>query len=106
MSERFDTAVGDALQGLMLPPSGFRRRSRNIQGTEPVQNLIWIGALVTLVGLAGLIWCILKVQKARRAALDDAAMKAHLQKVVAVNMGALFLSAVGLMMVVVGILLR
>ncbi|NNE88558.1 MAG: hypothetical protein HKN27_10820 [Silicimonas sp.] len=68
-------------------------------------NLIWIGALVTLVGLAGLVWCILIVARARKQALDEAAMKQRLQKVVAVNMGALFLSAIGLMMVVVGILL-
>ena len=70
-----------------------------------MENLIWIGALVTLLGLAGLIWCILKVQKARRQGLDDAALKAALQSVVALNLGALFLSAIGLMMVVVGILL-
>ena len=70
-----------------------------------MQNLIWIGAVVTLIGLAGLVWCILSVQRARREKLDDEAMKAHLQKVVALNMGALFLSAIGLMMVVVGILL-
>ena len=66
-------------------------------------NLIWIGAAVTLLGLAGLVWCILTVQKARKEGLDDAAMKERLQKVVAINMGALFLSAIGLMMVVVGI---
>ncbi len=70
-----------------------------------MQNLIWIGALVTLLGLAGLIWCILKVQRARKKGLDDAALKAELQKVVALNLGALLLSAIGLMMVVVGILL-
>lgn len=68
-------------------------------------NLIWIGALVTVLGLAGLVWCILKVQKARKDELDDAAMTARLQKVVAINMGALFLSAIGLMMVVLGIIL-
>ena len=68
-------------------------------------NLIWIGTLVTLIGLAGLIWCILKVQRARKDGLDDEAMKARLQSVVALNMGALFLSAIGLMMVVVGIVL-
>jgi len=70
-----------------------------------MENLIWIGAVVTLVGLAGLIWCILSVQRARRDGLDDDAMKERLQKVVALNMGALFLSVIGLMMVVVGILL-
>ncbi len=68
-------------------------------------NLIWIGAAVTLLGLAGLVWCILTVRRAQKQGLDEAGMKARLQNVVAVNMGALFLSAIGLMMVVVGILL-
>ena len=70
-----------------------------------MQILIWIGALVTLLGLGGLIWCIVKVQRARARGLDEDALKAELQKVVAINMGALFLSAIGLMMVVVGIFL-
>ena len=70
-----------------------------------MENLIWIGALVTLMGVVGLIWCILKVQNARKKGLDDSALKAELQKVVALNLGALFLSAIGLMMVVIGILL-
>lgn len=67
--------------------------------------MIWLGAMVTLAGLAGLIWCIVTVTRARRAGLSDAALKARLQKVVALNLGALFLSVIGLMMVVVGILL-
>ncbi|MBT8425891.1 MAG: hypothetical protein HKN98_07300 [Silicimonas sp.] len=70
-----------------------------------MENLIWIGAIVSLIGIAGLIWCVLIALKARRAGLDEATMKARLQKVVAINMGALFLSAIGLMMVVIGILL-
>jgi Ca2+/Na+ antiporter len=70
-----------------------------------MEYLIWIGAVVTLAGLAGLIWCILKVQHARKKGLEDSALKAELQKVVALNLGALLLSAVGLMMVVVGIML-
>lgn len=70
-----------------------------------MENLIWIGAAVTLLGLAGLVWCILKVARAKRRGLDDAALKAEIQKVVAFNLGALLLSAIGLMMVVLGILL-
>lgn len=70
-----------------------------------MDNLIWIGAAVTLLGLAGLVLCILKVARAKRQGLDDAALKAELQKVVAFNLGALLLSAIGLMMVVLGILL-
>lgn len=70
-----------------------------------MEFLIWIGALITLLGLVGLIWCILKVQSARRRGLEEEALKAELQKVVALNLGALLLSAFGLMMVVVGIFL-
>ncbi len=71
-----------------------------------MEILIWIGALVTLLGLGGLIWCIVKVQRARGKGLDEDALKAELQKVVALNLGALLLSAFGLMMVVVGIFLN
>ncbi|MFX0542621.1 hypothetical protein ACEWPM_012920 [Roseovarius sp. S4756] len=71
-----------------------------------MQILIWCGAAVSLGGLAGLIWCILRVWRARRADLDDAQMRTVLQKVLPVNTGALFLSVLGLMMVVTGILLR
>ena len=67
--------------------------------------LIWAGAVVSIVGLAGLIWCISTVWKARRANLSDADLRAAVQRVVPVNLGALFLSVIGLMMVVVGIFL-
>ena len=70
-----------------------------------MDNLIWIGALVSLVGIAGLIWCVLIALRAKREGLDENEMKSRLQRVVAINMGALFLSAIGLMIVVVGILL-
>ena len=67
--------------------------------------LIWIGAIVSLLGLAGLLWCIVTVVRARRAQLPEDAMRAKLARVLPINMGALLLSALGLMMVVVGILL-
>ena len=70
-----------------------------------MQVLIWLGATVSTMGLAGLAWCIIRVWRARKAGLDDAGMKAVLQTVVPVNTGALFLSMTGLMMVVVGIIL-
>jgi hypothetical protein len=70
-----------------------------------MQALIWAGAALTLVGLAGLGYCVLRAMRARRAGLDDTAMRAELQRVVAINMGAMGVSALGLAMVVVGILL-
>lgn len=67
--------------------------------------LIWAGAAVSLLGLVGLIACILKVWRARKAKLEDSAMRKVLQSVVPLNSAALFLSVIGLMMVVIGILL-
>ena len=70
-----------------------------------MDGLIWAGAAVSMIGLAGIIWCIAIVFRARRAKLDEDAMRAKLARVVPMNMGALVLSAIGLMMVVAGILL-
>ncbi len=70
-----------------------------------MQALIWGGAAVTLAGLGGLVRCIVVVIRARRAGLSDEAMRARLQGVVAWNLGALLLSALGLMLVVAGVLL-
>ena len=69
------------------------------------EMMIWAGAVISIVGLAGIVWCILRVAKARRAKLDDAALRAVLQSVIPMNMGALFLSVTGLMLVAVGVIL-
>lgn len=68
-----------------------------------MEMLIWIGAAVTLIGLALLIWCIMRVMAARKKGLSDEALRSELQKVVPLNTGALFLSMLGLMLVVLGI---
>lgn len=70
-----------------------------------MQWLVPFGAAVALAGVAGLIWCILLALKARRNAGSDEELRARLQKVVLLNMGALGISALGLMLVVSGILL-
>lgn len=70
-----------------------------------MQALIWVGAALTLVGLAGLVWCIVLARRAKQSGLDDAAMRAALQRVVTINLGAVGVSALGLAAVVAGILL-
>jgi hypothetical protein len=70
-----------------------------------MEAIVWIGAALTLVGLAMLVWCIVAVMRAKRAGLDEDALKARLQRVVALNLGALAISGFGLMMVIVGIFL-
>ena len=70
-----------------------------------MEALVWIGAALALVGVAGLIWCILLALRARRSGMEDAAMRTALQRVVVLNMAALGVSALGLMCVVAGIIL-
>ncbi len=67
--------------------------------------MIWIGAVLSLTGVLGLVICIRRVAAARREEADDERLRARLQSVVALNLLALLVSAIGLMMVVIGILL-
>lgn len=65
--------------------------------------LIWIGAVLSIAGLAGLVWCIFKVAGAKRAGLSDEELRNAVKGVVPINLGALFLSVFGLMMVIMGV---
>ncbi|WP_323010002.1 hypothetical protein [Paracoccus sp. (in: a-proteobacteria)] len=68
-------------------------------------GLIWGGAALTALGLAGLVWCIVTAARAKARITDDAQMRETMRKVVAVNMAALAASMLGLMLVVLGIML-
>jgi len=67
--------------------------------------LVPIGTIVTLLGLAILIWCILRVAQARKTIKNDIEMRGKLQKMATMNMIALFLSFVGLIIVILGVIL-
>lgn len=67
--------------------------------------VIWIGAGLTLLGVVGLIGCIVLAIRAKRSGADDATMKAALQRVVVLNLAALAVSGLGLMAVITGIFL-
>lgn len=68
-------------------------------------GIIWGGAALTMVGLAGLVWCIVTAGRAKARKLDDNAMRAVMQRVVVMNMASLGASVFGLMFVVLGIML-
>ncbi|WP_299603754.1 hypothetical protein [uncultured Tateyamaria sp.] len=70
-----------------------------------LDGLIWGGAALSVIGLIGLVWCIIKVWRARAAGLNDADMRAVMARVLPLNLGALFVSVIGLMLVIVGIFL-
>ncbi len=65
--------------------------------------LIWIGAAISALGLLGLIWCITTVARAKKSGLSDEEMRDTLKKVLPRNLASLFLSVIGLMMVVIRI---
>jgi len=67
--------------------------------------LVWIGTGITLLGLVGLVWVIVAAKRAQSAGLDDAALKARLERLTAPNLGALAVAAIGLMCVVLGVIL-
>ena len=66
--------------------------------------LIWGGAALAMLGVAGLLYCALQSMKAR--GLQDDAARAIMQKVVVWNLAAMAVAVLGLMAVVTGLLLR
>ncbi len=68
-----------------------------------MESLIWVGTALSVLGLAGLVWCIVAVSRARRARLSDDDLRAAVQRVLPYNFAALGMSVIGLMMVILGI---
>ncbi len=65
--------------------------------------IVWGGAALSLAGLFGLVWCIFRVMKARKAGLSDEELRATVQGVLPWNLASLFRSVLGLMLVILGI---
>ena len=69
-----------------------------------MQALIWGGAAVTLLGVAGLMFCAAQSLKART--LPDDQARAAMARVVTLNLASMGMAVLGLMAVVAGLLLR
>ncbi len=67
--------------------------------------LIYVGAFLSVIGLAGLVLSIVKVVRLKGQNLNDEEMRDGVQKVMPLNLGSLFLSVIGLMTVTMGIFL-
>jgi heme exporter protein D len=67
--------------------------------------LVWIGAGLSLLGLAGVIRSIFTVLRARRRQLSDEELREVMRRALPWNLGALFVSVIGLMTVSVGLAL-
>lgn len=71
-----------------------------------MESLVWIGAAITFAGFAGILYTLFSLIGLKRAGLDDAALRDRMRRLLPVNLGALFASVLGLMLVVAGLLLR
>ena len=67
--------------------------------------MVWIGTTLAVAGLIGLGYCIVAAVAAKRAGLPDPELRSRLARIVSINVGALLVSVLGLMSVVVGVFL-
>ena len=70
-----------------------------------MEIVVWIGAVLSGLGLIGIIYSIVAVARAKRANLPDEELRARISKILPINLGALFVSMIGLMAVIIGVVL-
>ena len=68
-----------------------------------MSGIVLTGAALSLLGIIGLMLCIARVVKAKKRSLSDEHLRSELASLLPINLGSLFLSALGLMTVAIGI---
>jgi len=68
--------------------------------------MAWIGGAMSVLGLAGVLWCIRKAAWLRRAELDGGALQNTLNRLVFVHTGAVGVAFLGLGLLAAGLILR
>lgn len=64
-----------------------------------------LGLLLTIIGLLGLVYCILQGLRIRRHAQRPEEVHQRLHRLLAINLGSVALAGIGLGMLLIGILL-
>ena len=67
--------------------------------------VIWAGAILSVIGMIGIFYSIFAITRAKRANLEDEELRAKLASILPLNLAALFVSMIGLMTVIVGVML-
>jgi hypothetical protein len=67
--------------------------------------MVFLGVIVVAAGLVGLGYCVQQGFAIRRSGLPPETANARLQRLVAVNLGSVALAALGLALVVIGLML-
>ncbi len=68
-----------------------------------MEFVVWGGTALSLLGLAGIVYSIVAVSRAKKAGLSDEDLRARVGMILPINLGALFISMIGLMAVIVGV---
>ena len=67
--------------------------------------LIWGGALLSVFGLIGLLFSMYKVAKAKKNSTSDQELRESIKGAMPLNLASLFVSVLGLMSVIIGVLM-
>jgi hypothetical protein len=67
--------------------------------------LIWGGVLLSLFGLIGLLFSMYKVAKAKKNNTSDQELRDSIKAAMPLNLASLFVSVLGLMSVIIGVLM-
>ncbi len=67
--------------------------------------LIWGGALLSVFGLVGLLFSMYKVAKAKKNNTSDQELRDSIKAAMPLNLASLFVSVLGLMSVIIGVLM-
>ena len=70
-----------------------------------MEYVVWGGAALSMLGLVGIIYSIVAVSRAKKAGLSDDELRTRIGYILPFNLGALFVSMIGLMTVIIGIML-
>ena len=67
--------------------------------------LIWGGALLSVFGLIGLLFSMYKVAKAKKNNTSDQELRDSIKAAMPLNLASMFVSVLGLMSVIIGVLM-
>ena len=67
--------------------------------------LIWGGASLSVFGLIGLLFSMYKVAKAKKNSTSDQELRESIKAAMPLNLASLFVSVLGLMSVIIGVLM-
>ena len=67
--------------------------------------LIWGGALLSVFGLIGLLFSMYTVAKAKKNNTSDQELRESIKAAMPLNLASLFVSVLGLMSVIIGVLM-